>query len=373
MTKLNVGITGMAGFVGTHLKERFIRDENVSVAVPFEDDYFNQPEKLKEYLARCDVVVHLAAMNRGDDNEIYNTNVELVKKLVSTLEKLKKTPHILFSSSTQVELDNPYGRSKKEGAKILTEWAKRNNAPVTILTIPNVFGDRCRPFYNSVIATFCHLLTHGGSPEIKVDNELHLIYINELTEIIHNRIENPPRGVEEFKIPATAHAKVTEILAVLKRFREYYYDKKKVPYFANTFERNLYSTFITYMNPPDFCQVPTLHTDNRGMLFEIIKQEDGGQIFFSWTKPGIVRGNHYHTHKMEKFCVVQGQAIIRLRRVDSDKVEEYPVSGESPSFIEIPIFHTHNIENVGTVDLLTLFWASEVFNPDDPDTFFEQV
>jgi len=318
-------------------------------------------------------VVHLAAMNRGDETEIYNTNIELVKKLVTMLEDLRKTPHVLFSSSTQVELDNPYGRSKKEGARLLADWATKTGAPLTILTIPNVFGDRCRPFYNSVIATFCHLLTHGGQPEIQVDKELSLIYINELTEAIRSRIVNPPVGIDEFKVPATAKTTVTGILSTLKQFREYYYDKKKVPNFANTFERNLYSTFVSYMEPADFRQIPTLHTDNRGMLFEVIKQEDGGQIFFSWTKPGITRGNHYHTRKMEKFCVVQGEAIIRLRRIDGNKVEEYRVSGDSPSLINIPIFHTHNIVNVGTVDLLTLFWVSEEFNPNDSDTYFEQV
>jgi UDP-2-acetamido-2,6-beta-L-arabino-hexul-4-ose reductase len=367
-----VVITGIVGFMGSHLQERLCREQDIEVP-SFEDAYFSQPDKLKEVLAGSDTVVHLAAMNRGDENEIYSTNIELVNKLIKAIDSLEIHPHVIFSSSTQAAFDNPYGRSKKEGARLLDEWSKKTNAPVTVLTIPNVFGDRGRPFYNSVVATFCHQLTHGGTPQIQVDKEVGLIYINELTEIFHDKIRNPSKGFENVVVAPTAAAKVTDILKLLNHFKECFYEKKIVPAFANNFEKSLYNTLLSYAESTDYEQALTLRTDDRGSLFEVVKEEKGSQIFFSTTKPGIVRGNHYHTRKQEKFCVVKGEAIIRIRRISTDKVIEYRVSGDKPVVVEMPIFHTHNIENIGTCELCTLFWTNELYNPNDSDTFFEKV
>ncbi len=373
MDKINVGITGMIGFVGSHLRDRLLREENISVVMPFEDSYFEDNEKLKEYLAKCDVVVHLAAMNRGEPAEIYKVNVELVNKLISSIEEIKTTPYVVLSSSTQCDLDNPYGRSKKEGTRLLSDWATRNNASFTAMVIPNVFGDYGRPYYNSVVATFCHQLTHNEHPKVMVDSEMKLIYINELTDLMCKTIKTPPKGVDIMRVRPTAKVKVTEMLALLKSFKEHYYEKKTVPNLKTAFEHNLYNTFLTYMEDSDYEQHPTLHSDDRGCLFEVVKQSGCGQVFYSTTKPGVTRGNHYHTRKMEKFCVVQGEAIIRLRRVGTDKLIEYKVSSNKPTSIEMPIFHTHNITNIGQTDLLTLFWTNELFDPEDPDTFYEEV
>jgi UDP-2-acetamido-2,6-beta-L-arabino-hexul-4-ose reductase len=370
--KKKVVITGLVGFMGSHLRDRLSREQDVLVP-PFEDAYFSQPEKLREALADSYTVVHLAAMNRGDDKEIYNTNIELVNKLVRTLDSLNARPHVIFSSSTQAYVDNPYGRSKKEGARILEEWAQKSGAPVTVLVIPNVFGDRGRPFYNSVVATFCHLLTHDGKPEVQVDKEVSLIYINELVEVFRDKIANPPAGFEHVDVQPTASAKVTQILALLNHFKECYYQKRIVPTFASNFEKNLYNTYLSYAGAADYEQPLTLRTDDRGSLFEVVKEEKGSQIFFSTTKPGIVRGNHYHTRKQEKFCVVKGEAVIRLRRIGTDKIIEYRISGEKPVVVEMPIFYTHNIENVGDSELCTLFWTNELYNPNDGDTFSEKV
>ena len=372
MKHVTVGITGMVGFMGSHLRDRLKREENVTVP-PFEDCFFDDSKRLRDYVAQCDVIVHLAAMNRGDEDEIYRVNVELVSKLVSAFEAAKVRPNVIFSSSTQIEHDNPYGKSKKEGARILTEWAQQNNAPLTVMVIPNVFGDKGQPFYNSVVATFCHQLTHNEKPIIKIDGELNLIYINELTDIMVVRALNPPPDVDTMKIQPTFKAKVSEILALLESFKEYYYQKRVVPECKNDFERNLYNTFITYMDDADFEQHQEQHCDDRGSLFEVVIQADAGQVFFSTTKPGITRGNHYHTRKQEKFCVVKGQAMIRLRRIGTDEVIEYQVSGDHPASVEMPIFHTHNITNVGDTDLLTLFWTNELFDPNNPDTFYEEV
>lgn len=372
MANITIGITGMVGFVGSHLRDRLSREESVSVP-PFDDNFFDDENKLKEYVSSCNSIVHLAAMNRGDKDEIYNTNIELVKKLISAMEDMKVTPSIIFSSSTQIDKDTAYGRSKKEGARLLTEWAHRNNASLTIMVIPNIFGDQGRPYYNSVVATFCYQLTHQEEPKIMVDGQLGLIFINELTELMAQRAIKPLEGVDVIRVPSTSTAKVTEILSLLETFRDFYYNKKIVPAFKNNFEKNLYNTFITYMDKSDFSQYPKLHSDSRGSLFEVVKQQIGGQVFFSTTKSGITRGNHYHTRKMEKFCVVKGQGVIRLRRIGTDKIIEYEVSGDKPVSVEMPIFYTHNITNVGNEDMLTLFWTNELFDPNDPDTFYEEV
>jgi UDP-2-acetamido-2,6-beta-L-arabino-hexul-4-ose reductase len=372
MAKRKIVITGLIGFIGSHLRDRFCREQDIEVP-QFEDAYFTDADALRDVLKGADVVVHLAAMNRGDENEIVRTNIELVQKLLAQLDQLGARPHVLFSSSTQVAFDNPYGRSKKEGEKLFEAWSKRTGAPVTAMVIPNVFGDRGRPFYNSVVATFCHLLTHGGKPEVQIDKEVGLIYIGQLCELFWKKIVEHPAGFERYEIAPTAMAKVTEILALLNHFRQCYYEKKIVPHLADAFQRYLFNVFLSYAEAADYEQSLVLRTDDRGSLFEIVKQERGSQTFFSTTKPGIVRGNHYHTRKMEKFCVVKGHATIRLRRIGTDKVIEYRVSGDKPSVVEMPVFYTHNIENVGTEELCTLFWTNEVFNPDDPDTYFEKV
>lgn len=372
MKKTKVGITGIDGFAGSHLRDRLMREENTEV-VDFEDSYFECPEKLNSFVKNCDVIVHLAAMNRGDQTELYNVNVGLVKKLVDAMQQTNSTPHMIFSSSTQSKLDNPYGKSKKEGARILSHWANENNASLSILIIPNIYGGQGKPFYNSVVATFCHQLTHDLQPEIHADKEFGLIYINELVETIYKRISDSPKTVDSIEIPPTKFIMVSEILSMLNRFKEMYYDKMIVPNLQSGFEQNLYNTFLTYMENTDYEQFPVLHSDDRGNLFEVVKQEKGGQVFFSTTKPGITRGNHYHTRKMEKFCVVKGKAVIRLRRIGTDEVIEYNVSGSKPASIDMPIFYTHSIENVGSEELLTLFWTNELFDKNDPDTFYENV
>ena len=372
MNKTKIGITGIGGFVGSHLKGRLLREKDVEV-LAFEDSYFGEFEKLKSFTENCDVLVHLAAMNRGDQEQLYKVNVGLVEKLVDAMQQTHSTPHVIFSSSIQYKLDNPYGISKKEGARLLSQWARRNNAPLSILIIPNIYGDQGKPFYNSVVATFCHQLTHDLQPEIHADEKLGLIYINDLVEVICKQIKNRPKTVDFVEIPPTKFIMVSEILATLNRFKEMHYDKRIVPNLGAGFEQNLYNTFLSYMENSDYEQFPVVHSDDRGNLFEVVKQEEGGQVFFSTTKPGITRGNHYHTRKMEKFCVVKGEAVIRLRRIGTDQVIEFNVSGSKPASIEIPIFYTHSIENVGSEELQTLFWTNELFDKNDPDTFYENV
>jgi UDP-2-acetamido-2,6-beta-L-arabino-hexul-4-ose reductase len=378
---IKVGITGQAGFVGTHLfntlglyKEEFER-------IPFEDSYFENKERLQDFVKCCDVIVHLAAMNRhGDPQVIYDTNIRLVKQLIEACETTFSRPYILFSSSTQEERDNLYGKSKKEGRELIEQWAERNNASFTGLVIPNVFGPFGHPYYNSVVATFCHQLTHNEQPRIDVDGELKLIYVGELVEIIINKIrnhfisENPSHPCHPCSINHTATIKVSELYKKLLEYKENYFEKGILPNLDDPFDRNLFNTFVCYIEHKSFFPFHLkLNTDDRGSFVETVKLHSGGQVSFSTTVPGITRGNHFHIRKAERFAVIKGKARIELRRIGTNEVLSFELDGTQPSFVDMPVWYTHNITNTGEEDLYTIFWISEHFNPADPDTFFEKV
>jgi Nucleoside-diphosphate-sugar epimerases len=384
---LKIGITGQTGFIGTHLFN-FLALQKEVVLVPFKDEYFQDSNKLGTFVSECDAVVHLAAMNRhGNPQVIYDTNIGLVKSLIGACEATSATPHILFASSTQEERDNLYGKSKKDGRKLLEEWAERCGAAFTGLIIPNVFGPFGNPYYNSVIATFCHQLTHNEQPKIEVDGDLKLIYVGELVEVIWGKIKDKSiktkdksekikglDGVEVCPIPHTAQKKVSEILTLLEGYKENYFGKGIFPNLDDRFELNLFNTFVCYIDHASFFPFPLkMNTDDRGTFVETVKLNSGGQISFSTTKAGITRGNHFHTRKAERFAVIKGKAQIEIRRIGTDRVFTFELDGEKPSFVDMPIWFTHNITNVGTEEVYTIFWINEPFNAEDPDTYFEKV
>lgn len=370
---LKVGITGQSGFVGSHLFN-FLGLKSTIERIPFNDDFFNDEVRFLEFAGSCDVIVHLAAMNRHDDPEVlYNTNIDLVKKLISGIETTGNKPHVIFSSSTQEEFDNLYGRSKRDGRLMFEKWASVEGARFTAMVIPNVFGPFGKPFYNSVVATFSHLLTHGGEPQIHVDGELKLIYVNELVEQIYKvltgEVEDPL-----FHVPHTSEKKVSAILELLNNYKNHYFDKGIIPPIESMFEINLFNTFRSFIDNASHFPVRLVqHTDDRGAFVETIKLGTGGQVSFSTTKPGITRGNHFHTRKIERFAVIRGKAKIQLRQIGTDTVQEFFLDGEQPSYVDMPVWVTHNITNTGDEELFTIFWINEWFDPNDPDTFFEKV
>ncbi len=376
---LKVGITGQSGFVGTHVYNTLGLLPDKYLRIPFDDNFFNNRERLIEFVTSCDVIVHLAAMNRHNDPELlYNTNISLVKKLIEACEYSNITPHILFSSSTQEERDNLYGRSKKEGRELFENWAKRSGARFTGLVIPNVFGPFGYPYYNSVVATFCHQLTHNETPKIETDGELKLIYVAELVDFLLNKIEvtvlNDVDSIERCEVPYTSTIKVSDLLEKLKGFKELYFENGMIPNLGNALDLNLFNTLLTYIDHKSFFPFHLkLNTDERGSFVETIKLNSGGQVSFSTTNPGITRGNHFHTRKAERFAVIKGKAIIEFRRIGTDKTFTFKLDGNNPSFVDMPVWFTHNITNVGTEEVYTIFWISEHFNPSDSDTFFEQV
>jgi len=376
---IKIGITGQPGFVGTHLYN-YLGLQNVE-RIPFKDDYFQNQTQLNNFVKSCDVIVHLAAMNRhGNPQVIYDTNIKLVKQLITACETTKSTLHILFSSSTQEERDNLYGKSKHDGRKLIEEWAIRNNAKFTGFIIPNVFGPFGNPYYNSFIATFCHQLTHGEQPEIQTDGVVKLIYVGELVEEIYEHItamqykEMGKTIIDEVKVKHTSENKVSATLNLLKSFKEDYFEKGIIPDLDNTFEKNLFNTFLCYIDHRNFFPFHlTKHSDNRGSFVEMVKLNSGGQVSFSTTVSGITRGNHFHTRKAERFTVIKGKAKIEIRRVGTDQKHTFILDGDKPSFVDMPIWFTHNITNIGNDDLFTVFWINEEYEPEDPDTFFEVV
>lgn len=380
---IKIGITGQAGFVGTHLYNTLGLHPDQFERIPFEDAYFSDEAKLNDFVKNCDAIVHLAAMNRHNDPEVlFQTNIGLVKQLIDACEATNSTPHILFSSSTQEERDNLYGRSKKEGRQLFEQWAERNHAQFTGFVIPNVFGPFGNPYYNSVVATFCHQLTHNEQPKIEVDGEIKLIYIGELVEYIIEKIKfhsvTPCLDIvlhgETIFIPHTSEIKVSALLHKLTDFKENYFEKGTIPNLDNTFDRNLFNTFVCYIDHSIFFPFNLkLNRDERGSFVETVKLNSGGQVSFSTTIPGITRGNHFHTRKAERFAVIKGKARIELSRIGTDQVLSFELDGKEPSFVDMPVWYTHNITNIGEQELYTIFWINEHFDAGDPDTYFEKV
>lgn len=378
---IKVGITGQAGFVGTHLFNALNLQKETFVTVPFEDRFFSDTKLLEAWVSKCDAIVHLAALNRHDDpNVIYNTNISLVKQLITACEETHSTPHVLFSSSTQEDKDNMYGKSKKEGRKLLEFWADKNDAQFTGLVIPNVYGPFGNPYYNSVVATFCHQLTHNQTPKIEVDGVLKLIYVGELVgQIIEHILLNHDKHIndvviEEIHLQHTSELKVTHLLKVLQEFKSAYFENGEVPTLDKPFRLNLFNTFLSYIDHASFFPFPLkMNTDQRGSFVETIKLNSGGQVSFSTTVAGVTRGNHFHTRKAERFAVIKGKAVIELRKIGNDEVLSFELDGEKPSFVDMPVWYTHNITNIGTDELYTIFWINEFFDPNDPDTYFEKV
>jgi UDP-2-acetamido-2,6-beta-L-arabino-hexul-4-ose reductase len=369
-----IGITGQNGFIGSHLLNELSLLGGQFKLIPFEKSFFDQPDKLSSWAAACDVIVHLAGINRSPDEQyIYDANVALTASLIEALESRAHTPHVIFSSSTQEERPNTYGRAKKDARNLWVQWAERSNAVFTGLIVPNVFGPFGKPFYNSVIATFCHQLCEGQIPAIDVDGALKLIYVGDLCARIKELIQEGRNG-HEFIVPHAYSCKVSQILHTLQRFKDQYFDNGIFPALGSTFELQLFNTFRSFI--PLATYFPrhfTLHSDNRGDFVELVKLHQYGQVSFSTTRPGVTRGNHFHTRKIERFAVIKGRATIQLRKYNTDEVFSFELDGARPSYVDMPIWYTHNITNTGTEDLYTIFWINEFYNPEDPDTYFENV
>lgn len=371
---IKVGITGSKGFVGYHLYQTLALLKDEFSIIEFDRSFFDDNQTLDSFVSSCDVIVHLAALNRHNEPQvIYDTNTLLVKHLAASLIRTESKSHLIISSSTQEERDNLYGKSKKEGRLLLSNWAIQSGGRLSGLIIPNVFGPFGNPYYNSVIATFCHQLARGETPKIDLDGNLKLIYVGELVEEIITVIRKKD-NTHELIVPHTAEAKVSEILSWLEYFRKSYQINGEIPILVNNFQLKLFNTYRCYIDlasyfPKKFVQ----HSDNRGAFVEIARQGIPGQTSFSTTLAKITRGNHFHTRKIERFAVIKGKALIQLRRIGTEQVYDFYLNGDEPAYVDMPIWYTHNIKNIGDDVLYTIFWINEPYDSNDPDTYFEIV
>ena len=370
-------VTGANGFIGKNLTLALQRG-GVEVAAI---DVDSSSDNLLAGVTGADVVYHLAGVNRPEHEEEFQTgNVGSLEAVLSVIERYASAnpgvqrPLIVLSSSTQAKQDNPYGRSKLAAEKTLEAYTLRVGSPAVIYRLPGVFGKWCRPNYNSVVATFCHNITHDLPITISAHaNVVRLIYVDDVVRAFLGLLGSPqPDGCLFHEIEPIFSVTLGEIVDTLQSFKASRADLI-VPNFSDPLVKRLYATYLSYLPEGEFAYALNKKEDPRGALAELLKAPSFGQVFVSRTKPGVTRGNHYHDMKTEKFCVLDGEALIHFRHIHGEEVTTYRVSGQEFKVVDIPPGYTHSIENAGTTEMIVLFWASEPFDPAKPDTYSLEV
>lgn len=368
--KKKVLITGADGFIARNLICELRNRE-------YDELYLcnrtTSEEQLKNYLDKCDVIVHLAGVNRPLNEEGFEENISFTEKLLLCMAGMENKK-LIFASSTQAELDNAYGRSKRQAENVLMNYANEHDVELFIHRLPNVFGKWCRPNYNSVVATFCYNIARNlGITIHDPDAEIKLVYIDDVVNTFIDEIEGKKQGeagfieiAESYKVTVGELAKLIQSFAAHRRTLE-------LPDMSDAFQKKLYSTYLSYLKKDELKYELKMNVDARGSFTEFLRSGITGQVSVNVAKPGIVKGNHWHHTKVEKFLVVSGTASIRFRHMITGEVTEYIVSGDKLEVVDIPVGYTHNISNIGTGDLVTVMWANEAFDKEHPDTFYEEV
>ena len=367
-------VTGADGFLGRNL---CLALERCAEAEVLRFDVQHEPSALDPLVARADFIFHLAGVNRPqNEDEFVTGNVDLTERLCSLAAGHGRTVPILLSSSTQAALDNPYGRSKRAAEKVVWDYQRRTGAAAVVYRFPNLFGKWSRPNYNSVVSTFCHCIACGEPIDVHApEREVTLAYVDDVVAVCLDawqRRATLPHSDKPCELQETYTLTLGQLAALLQGFHAAR-TGAPLPDFSQPLIRKLYATFLSYYDADQLATAPTLHTDQRGWLFELVKSPFFGQIFVSSTAPGVTRGQHAHDTKTEKFCVVQGTGTIRLRHLATNEQVAYAVSGDHIRIVDIPPGYAHSIENTGDIEMITLFWASEVFDPEKPDTHYEEV
>lgn len=397
---MNILVTGAKGFVGRNLvsqlhniqsgKARNYPISGTDLKV-FEYDIDSDPAELDVYCKNADFVFNLAGVNRPkDQSEFMKGNFGFASTLLDTLKKYNNTCPVMISSSTQAALDNPYGESKRAGENLLFEYAEETGAKVLVYRFPNVFGKWCRPNYNSAVATFCNNIVNDLP--IRVNDPgvvMNLVYVDDVVdELIAALVgeEHCEEGTTDYtdytdytnkagfcRVPVVHTITLGGIVELLYSFKEMP-GNLTVPDLGDPFAKKLYSTYLSYLPKEKFSYPVQMKTDERGSFTEIIRTPDRGQFSVNISKPGVTKGQHWHHTKNEKFVVVSGHGLIRLRKIGTDEVIDFEVSGEKIEVVEMIPGYTHNIINLSdTEELVTFMWANEPFDPNRPDTYFEEV
>lgn len=371
---IKIVITGAGGLIGWHAAAHLYAQNCAALfkgeVAPFEVvllDHagFADANRLSEALQGAAAVLHFAGVNRGTDADVDRGNPAIAHALILACRDLMATPHIVYANSTHASFDTPYGRSKRRAAEILGGLGGR----FTNLILPHIFGECARPRYNNVTATFIEAIIAGQRPNVNSGGIVDLLHAGAAADVA---IAAALSGQSGQLTPESRRVAVPELLDRITTFHTGY-QANIFPDLSKVFDLALFNSYRAGLYPSGFPRPLKINTDPRGTLFEAVKGGGGGQSFLSWTKPGITRGDHFHLHKVERFLVLQGEAIIRIRRVLSEPVWEYRVSGEHPSIVDIPTLHTHNITNIGDTPLLTLFWTHDQFDPSAPDTYADPV
>ncbi len=363
---IKILVTGSKGFIGKNLIEELRNRHYKNI---FEYDVETPSFLFEEYCQEADFVFHLAGVNRPKERtKFMEGNFGFTSRLIETLKKKKNNCPVMISSSIQADLDNPYGKSKKEAENLLFKYSIETGAKVFIYRFPNVFGKWSKPNYNSAVATFCYNIANGLP--INVVNRsvvVKLVYIDDVIEELINTLEGKvePKNFCEVKVmyevPLGA---IVDLINSFKRSR----NECSIPDMSDEFTKKLYSTYLSYLPIDEFGVDLKMHKDYRGSFTEFLKTPDRGQVSVNISKPGITKGNHWHHSKSEKFLVISGKGVFHFRCVGSDKVFEYFVSGDKLQVIDVPVGYVHNITNIGNTDLITLMWANELYNPNKSDT-----
>lgn len=396
---MKVLVTGARGFVGSNLcqslkairdgKDRRERYQSLLPLTVWEYDLSSTPEQLDEWCAQADFIFNLAGVNRPEnDEEFMKGNFGFASTLLDTLEAHNNACPVMLSSSVQASLEgryagSEYGKSKLAGEQLFQEYSQRTGAPVLIYRFPNLYGKWCRPNYNSAVATFCNNIANGLPIQVNDPSvELDLLYIDDLvTEMLDALLGNETRAADGYCYANPVdHASLGRIVELIESFKRAAVSCELPSCSEGSFEKKLYATYESYLEPQNACYALDAKSDNRGSFSEFIRTKDSGQVSINVSKPGMTKGNHWHHTKWEKFLVVSGKALVKTRRVGTDvggnpyPTNEYLVSDEKLEVIDMVPGHTHSITNVSEdEDLVTVIWANEPFDPDNPDTFYEEV
>lgn len=370
--EMKVLVTGAEGFVGKNLCLTLSRMEGIEI---LKFDLGNTREELNAFLDEADFIFHLAGVNRPkDEAEFAQGNTVFTEDVLERLAATGKKTPVALSSSTQAALDNPYGRSKAAAEEAVFEYGRRTGANVFVFRLANVFGKWCRPNYNSAVATWCHNIAHDLPIQVRDRAAtVTLVYIDDVVEAFVGCMSAEAGSAEILSVSPAYTRTLGEITDLIASFHAEP-ATLDVPDQRDGFSKKLYSTYLSYLPEDKFSYPLNSHVDARGSFTEALHSAERGQVSVNVSKPGITKGQHWHHTKHEKFLVVSGEGVIRFRRMFGDgKVISYPVSGAMLEVVRIPPGYTHNIENTGAGDMVTIMWANEVFDPGKPDTFFEKV